>query len=445
MMIGMKHIQGNFGNINIFMSSEGLIIEAPVFLTQKQVDEFDLYVRSSFDSWKKRCSQKEIPQRLIFCQLCLPATEWEILENHEILVGSSGGPQRSVLNIPTQHFYLPKERPQASEFLLRDMEQLTHNYNYEAYSLYCSWIGEQMKDVLAHIPLEALELYTLEACLKNFVHEQESLLLGRAESNCRRVHQRLGALRKLLPTPQENRHENELELQKELMRSRSEIHKSLQVRYNLLVDMISLIPSKETLVPQLQELTLQVQLLELSMRKAFGGDHQNLGWLPQIILTQLLHEALGVITIVQADAAKDRVAWASAIMAAVASLREKFSAESFKEVFIRWMDTELSTEHRSSRQAVKEELAKQVLMLLMKRSGISFLSLNKKNDLKNMASYEVNAEFLEAIPLTEEFLVDEKLKEAELVIVDSHGKPLDLTQRGHQLMFPWFENASRLP
>ncbi len=298
----MQPLDSQLENSWYWAEGQGIIFGSPAPATMEQAELFEKAAQKVATS-----KNPSLPFRIMHCQLCRPTNEWPLIEDHQIYLRTLNNKDEGILNIPTDPLNIPKDRPPESEFLLKDAHQLTSLYNTEAWSLYCYWISLNTENILLTIPLEAMELYTLEAALKDLVHEQKSAWLKKNENSCSEALLKIRAAKKEGTDP--------FESEKQLMRARMEIQKSLQMRLPILNKIDHLIGNESSGYPYLLPLKQQSHLLSLLLNYSLGNEEcQKLSWEQQLMLIQLLNESLGVCTALHCDTGLERTQLAFAVI-----------------------------------------------------------------------------------------------------------------------------------
>lgn len=277
-------------------------------------------------------------------QLGLPESEWEQITAEHILLAwlthNQGlSLQVAHLNLPTQPLYTPKTAPAKSEFMLRAVAQLPKLQNVDAWETYCYWLHEEMEKILEKIPLESMDEYTLQALLLDFVHEVRASLLLSSEVDVAETLLKEGALRKLLDVEYQG---ESIALEKILVKRRHEARDELVVQYETLGKMVSVIATIEKDHPEFISLKWQAMILERLLGSQL--DHPLPGgwpggWIEKLILLQLFHEALGIVSVVSCDTGWGRTHVAFAIQATVAILRQTRPMEKLLDMALHWNET----------------------------------------------------------------------------------------------------------
>lgn len=403
---------------------------------------------------------KESPfQRFLVCSVCQQKEEWSLITNQNILLAWLQMTHQisipyAFINFPLEHFYHSKNKVPESEFFLRDATKLSDLVNVEGWETYCHWLAKDVSAVLSHIPLESLDAYTLEAHLKNFNHEVDSQLLHELEANIAETLVNLGAIYQLYKAPFETT-DVAIVLEKKLIKMRSKIHQLLQFQYEILCQVVQVIPIIEkahpSFIPLKKRAHLMVNLLKNHLETSkthFSYNIHELMWI------QLLNEEFGVSTVINCDQGSDRTSLASALMLTISLFKQKHPQEDLfsfisqweedakevnrkvaslgYEVFMHW----LRSSEESQKAILIEEFRALFLQVLEKiclptrvRQG------NLGIDSHRVKNYQAHSKWLLFLPVYGKIAHPDGSKEIlKIVLLNEEGHAIDLAKSGQFLM-----------
>lgn len=393
-----------------------------------------LNTRAEVEALMQRAEElkKTPPVRLSACQVCLPSTEWDLIEVEHVWLawlgwerGLSG--QNAHILLPLSHLYHPKEEIRLSEFFLRDIQKVADLQNIDGWETYCFWLAEEAERILEQIPLEALDSYTLEAVLKNFVHEVRTAILRYEELETAENLLRIGVHRKLLslpiPTP-----ESLVDYEKRVIRARTDARGRLAIQQEILAEAARLIGIIEKAHPELLAFEREALLLSHLLQE---GERS---WGSRFMLLQLLNQELGVISSVQDDAHADRAGVSFALQIALGVLKQTTPVQELIQLALKW-DT---LPYRGDPLADKLRSA-----FLHALEFFSIPLMRKTTEVQKTAwheNYREEGEFLKFMPAKGTLRNKEgALVETELLHFDPKtGAPTSLTTAGHYLLTKLF-------
>lgn len=246
------------------------------------------------------------PLRISVCQLSSPFSEWATIANQRLwLIGKSAH-----LLLPTDPIFHTIGEKAPSEFLQKDLDKLTKYFNSTAYEMYCFWMAEGIEATLERFRLESVELYTLEALLKDFVHEVQLSLIRQVETNFQHNIRVEGA---------------SAEIVKEIFRTQAEALKRLEFQKNTLTEMVRVIEAVEQVHPDLIPLKRQAIVL-----KELLGDGS---WGRTFFLVQILNRLLNVVSAINGN---DGARLGFAIQLALDHVEKEWGMDRLIEVVLNW-------------------------------------------------------------------------------------------------------------
>lgn len=448
----------------------GVIIRTGIVDTPSKAQQLFQAAQQLHLAWKNRNPSIKMPFRMSVCMLCMQSDEWALITNQNILMTwlqfqQSVPDQCIMLSIPTEHFYLPKNKPPESEFFLKAIAKLPALLNSGAWETYCRWINEEIEVILQNIPLESMDSYTLEAYLKNFNHEISSELLRNLERDIQNVLLKMGAIHQMIEFPFKET-DTTIDLEKRLIKARSEVRRLLKFQYDTLCQIEHIIPIIEDSHPSFLPLKYKVTLFRALIENQLDiPDVTPPSWTQMLMLLQLLHEELGVLTVINCDTGLDRTSMAFAVMLSTSLIKQHFPKEKIMDAALHWIQTVLEVNKKIARLS-REQLDSWLYSLstneeeaaLKQRAGLVikfrdiFLgilenlcipltkSAGKVQDLIWLNSQKVsNKELLYLLPIEGEVTgMDGRRSKTKIVNLDENGTPTDLTNAGHFLMTQLF-------
>ena len=292
------------------LTASSAILLTSLIDSQKKVEQFFAITQKLHDEWKKP-SHFKFPYRAVSCQVCSPITDWDQIFAQHLWItwlhyANGLSAQCAHYNLPTEHFYAPKEQAHVSEFYLKAVSKLPELQNIDAWEMYCYWMNEEIEVILEKIPLEFMDTYTLEARLKDFVHEIHSSLLRNLELDIQSDILKIGSMSNLIKFPVSEK-EDIVVLEKSLVKARHEALPGLRVQYETLGEIVRVVEIIESSHPEFISLKYKASILKEWMDGQIGVTGvPTISWAKQILLMQLLHEELGIVTVVNSNSGHDR-------------------------------------------------------------------------------------------------------------------------------------------
>lgn len=454
------------------LTGNAVVLRTSLINSMQKVENFLDLTQKLHDDWKSKDPQLKFPFRAVSCQLCTPKTDWDqIFVQHMWFTwlhfekGLSA--QSAHLNLPTDHFYSLKDLQQNSEFFLKAVAKLPEMQNIDAWETYCYWMNEEIEIILEKIPLESMDTYTMEAHLKDFVHEVRSSLLRNVEKDIESDVLKIGALRNFIKFPvKEN--EDIVELERRLIRARHDARPCLQVQYATLAEIARVINIIEDSHPELVTLKYQARLLTEMMDGHLGIEGKpKISWTKQLLLMQLLHEDLGIVTALNCDTGLDRTSLAFGIVLAISLLKQRHPKDQVIDLALNWDENIREVNREISKVGLEkfdewvkmpsadssEKSLKTKATLIMQLRSNFFEVLEgfcipitiaggPVQDLKWQESQKENPEFLNLLPVSGiiETASGKRIK-SKIVESDQEGNPIGLTKEGHYLMTKLFRKS----
>lgn len=399
-----------------------------------------LYRTSALDEYSKaEFLFKEIegainPLRIAVLEVSSPVLQWELssrIHASLIALGWEKGlsAQSAVIHLPLDPFYTPDNGEKPSEFLIRDFQRLMRLQNTDGWAFYGFWLVEVAEKILEKIPLQELDLYTLEGHLKSYLHEVRTAMLRSNEWEIVENSLRVAALKghANFPVPEGTQL---VDLEKNLIRGRSDARGRLQIQQGILADIAHVVFQLDKPQNLLVRLGWTALLLSSLLNHQLNLDDTTMSWGHQVGLIALLNRELGCVGVVLDEQGIDRVNMTFAIQVAWAALAEKYPSQEVIHAALQWDQTPYQ-----QGGALIEHLRQNVLAALQglclpmtQEAGIAHKMewhLHKKEDLS----------FLKFLPLNG--VIKNKngeLVKIQLLILDEKGEPRDLTPAGHFLM-----------
>lgn len=411
----------------------GMKFGKSLFLSHVTIDS-----QEKAKSWLKAAKelQGQPTLRISVEQLGLPENDWDRITTEHIFLAwlaSQEGLSLQVahLNLPMRPLYTPKEELPPSEFLLRSIAKLPKLQNIDAWEIYCYWLHEVMERILETFHLESMDVYTLQALLLGFVREVRATLLMSEEADVTETLLQLGGVRGLLEKKTEA---ESISLEKILVKRRGEEHEELTVQCETLSKIVPVIEAIEQSHRELGPLKWQASILQHLLGPQLDlATPLPIGWIERLILLQLIHEELGIVTSVSAD---ERAWVAFAVQLATAILREKHSLEELLDMALHWSKLVAGLDKAFLEHGVgfekylnqKENLAeqfRQIVVDVLERLCVPAAS-GKPLAFRWHESQKASDEILDLFPT--------KMARA--------GSPKTLAPTAHQLLFKLFQKKA---
>lgn len=330
----------------------------PVIGSEKESHRFYELSKKLDESRRKSPKASSFPLRMSACQLSSPVTEWESIADQrlwltKLVIEEGMSAQSAHLLLPTEPIFYPKDELPPSEFLLRDLDKLTKYFNIAAYEMYCYWLAEEIELILEKFPLQRVDLYTLEAHFKDFIHEVRVSLIRHSESNFQENILAEGALQgKIQLTNEEKRSSPEIE--RAIFRTFAEGMRRLHVQNQTLIEMYKVISSIEKAHPELVHLKRQALVLSQLLTSALDldGDFPS-SWGRTFLLVQILNRLMGVVSGINANGFMERAHMGLAVCLALTDAEGDSTPDSLIDLAVRW-DAPEATEKEPQKQLRKE-------------------------------------------------------------------------------------------
>jgi hypothetical protein len=461
--IAVKPLSGLANSWQILTPSTALMVTG-ILDTSIKVESLLQQAKQLHIEWKKLNPDLKLPFRVTSLHLGLQKDEWnDVTAQYILITWSRHQPnffgQCCMLSLPTEHFYTPKNAPLESESSLKAAAEFPLLQNSETWMTYCFWLNEKIEKTREGIPLESLDSYTLEAYLKSFTHEIQSILLQTLETDFEKDVLKLGSFRGLIDFPCE-KSEEMMDLEKKLANAQLQFQKNLQIQCGLLLKIIEIIQIIETAHPEFVSLKIEASLLGTLSSEQDEGSRRPISWIQTLICLQLLHEELEVMTVINCSIGSDRSNLALAVMLAASIFKKKTSVKTLIDLLMHWDKTEKAVNFHSTLHNLedfhhwvnstgsneKETTLKTHVKFLLKFKNLILEILKKLclpiiesagpvQDLKWHESQKIDSRFLDLLPPYGEITNESGNSiTTRLVYFDNQGHPIDLTKAGHFLM-----------
>lgn len=391
--------------------------------------------------FKDKTSKEEFPLRVLACQACSPDTEWEqIWSEHACLawLGFKHGLSAQIAHmvLPTEHFYTPKFQERPSEFFHKDVDSLVHVQNIDAWEYYNFWMAEEIEKIFEKLKLESLDTYTLEAYLKDYLIESRTMLARNGELEVTENILRLGAIRQMIDFPLRPE-DDTATLEKSLIRARNEAKKRLIVQQGSLFQIARIIEVIEESHPELAGLKRKAKILTKLMGSQLEIPGLSaIGWGQKLMLMQLLHEEMGIISALSCDTGLERTSLGLAVQAATSILKKNCGVDEALGLALNWDEVVVPSANNSKWTSLANHFRQNVLKCLEQLClPLSRHGGGEKN-LEELEGQDVNLDFLNLLP---EYKTSHS-KKGEVVRIQLYtrnpetGLPATLTKEGHRLM-----------
>lgn len=364
------------------------------------------------------------PLRLSSLQLNTLSREWHLIQlQHQLFVRATQNLQNSKkiahLCLPTFPFYFKLTSREQSEFQQKAFHKLLQQFNSEAWSIYCEWIGEEIEQVLGTFKPEASEEYQLQAHLEDFRHEVHSPILFELKKE----------IQTAILEEQEALEKRNKELVFSIATILAEKRNKLLFLMNIQLELLNIIEKDiqkiEDIHSELHDLKVKIVILNILLRDFLGLKGFLLNWGQKLLLLQLLDQKLKVTPAINCNTGVERTNFIFAIRLALAELFREFHEEKILGLCLMW----------GEKNEDKEEER-----LLKLRVLANCQLLNIKNENKNIENHEnsenvqVNRDFLRFLPNSTLISGEIKTKVVTLLTLNESGRPLGLTKEGEQFL-----------
>ena len=201
--------------------------------------------------------------------------------------------------------------------------------NIDAWEIYCYWMGEMIEVFYETLKLESLDTYTLEAAFKKYLIENRTLLLRNEE---------LEKMSKLLKLESFNPKDDRAQLERDIVRARNEAKQSLIVQRDTLIEIGSIIEIIQDAHPELSRLRIMAKILTQLM--GVLSDGEAVDWEQQLVLMQLLHEEMGIISALNCSGSFERAKLAFAVQTATSLMKNRYGIDEILSMALKWHDSD---------------------------------------------------------------------------------------------------------
>jgi hypothetical protein len=432
-------------------SPSSVLIQTGVLDTLEKTEAFFKAIQGVHLEWKRTNPHLKIPLRLMDGLLCLQKEEWDLITAQDLLMAwflsqKEFPGQCALLNLPTEHFYQPKDQQPESEFFLKAAAKLSDLLNVKGWGTYCKWINEEITLILQNIPLESMDSYTLEALFKNFNHEIDSQLLRNLEKEIQEVQLKVGGLYELFQHPCEAS-ATIISLEKIIIKARSEIRRLLKFQYDTLEEIARIIPIIEESHPNFTSFKNKAFILNNLIKNHLEiPEAKTPSRFQELMLLQLLNEELGVLTVINSGKGLGRPSLATAVMLTISLLKQNNPLEKLIDLALDWNQTArevnkkiahlgpeqfnhwLSNPSRDEHESIFKHSAhlvikfRQIFLEVLEKIGSS-----QAKQAGTTESQKINTEYALLLPIYE-------ASKNKLVLLDEEGNVTGLTKAGHALM-----------
>ena len=330
--------------------------------SKKSAEAFFAVAKQLDKDFKTTKKNPQRPLRLMASQLAKPETEWDAIATEHLWLTWLGyehglSAQMKHLLLPSPPLYTLKRVERESEFFQRAVDRLALMHNIDAWESYCFWMTEEIEQLIAWAQYDAIDFYTLEAHFKDFIIEERANILRQTEWDVQGLILKLGALRKEFDFPLVVG-EDTFSIEKKLMQARSETKQRLTVQYGILKEIARIIGIIEKAHPELLRLKRKAQLLSLLMGSHLGLEGvPSLAWEQQLMVMQLLHEELDIITGLNCSTGMERTSLAFAVQEAISLIKQAHGVDSALDLALHWEEEgELANPFREIVVAVLDQL-----------------------------------------------------------------------------------------
>jgi len=240
------------------------------------------------------------PRRFLALQLDDLKQDWGIIRRQHIawidaLRVNSAAFTVAHLSFPSAPLYYVPDPDMQSRFSQKNILELKINFNAEAWATYAQWMGEEIRSTTKAFQPDALDKYTLQAHLDDFLHEMDSPIFQGLLKEIKKI-----LLAGEEPVIQKDR-SRLFELEKQLVQLREELRELLLIQSTILGQIADGIRRIEKDNPELHSLKQSSMLLNLLMNNGASEGHPILNWGQQLLMLQLLNWNLNVVEIISGN------------------------------------------------------------------------------------------------------------------------------------------------
>ncbi len=360
-------------------------------------------------------STVEEPFYLSITQVNSIEDEWELINKQHLTLETCQQKKDSPNQImhlifPLESIYTTKPRKirlkKEEDYLL----QLPRLNNMEAWISICYRYNELLEKAFANFAYDALDQYTLEKFIKDFRHEVYSDFLKRTLKKLNSLQEKISDLN--------INYRDLISFEKELINCRGDLKRMVQAHYNILVEIVRVIPIVEKAHPEL----IKAKETGLLLKKLLDdelGDVADLKWVQKEIILQLLNDELDIISAVNCNTGIDRTNFAFSARLAILQMKDKFTKQEIFDFALgeNFVEATLLIDFQ---QRVLDNLIKYSLPLT-----------NQNRASRSLKKWEedmsINSEILLCLP--------PEHQGKQIVDLDPETKsPIDLTEFGRELV-----------
>lgn len=313
------------------------------------------------------------------------------------------------LSLPTERIYYKISPRFLSPLLKHDLMQLLNQFNTEGCCIYCSWICEEIEEILKTFQPTAGEEYALQARLQDFCHEVHSGILT---SHLQEINE------SIIKQGSTDKADTDaiFALEKVIMSERRQLLPLLQYQLVLLKQIIDAIEKIEKERMELLKLKNIATISYLLLGNQFEiSGLPKASWGKRVLLLQLLDQYLGVISCMNSHDGIGRTNYVFTIRLALAAMMNKFPEKDILNLCLNWDEQFEGKLGRELRRRVWKNFEAMHIPLrtLLVREG------------------DLNLIFLHFLPRE----VTVQNKQIPMLIYDADNKfPIDLTEEGKTLL-----------
>lgn len=323
------------------------------------------------------------------------------------------------LCFPTDPFYIKRDIAPQSGFLQKALKKLLHQFNAEAWHLYCQWLAEDIKPILAAFQPEASEEYQLQGLLEDFLHEVYSGLLIDIKKEMR------GCLVDQEKALDQKDQSAIYTAETHLVTCKDTLLRMIQLQAALLRKIYEGIVQIEDLHADLKSLKLKTFALYKLVVSQIEVGLEPLNWGQQLLLLQLLDQKLHVITVTNDETGQLRTDFVFAIRLALAELSNEYAEERILQLCLNWDQTQKD-------QELYHQFCERVWANC---EALAFIGKHQSKDSVPYIEEDINRDFLLFLPQTVSVRMDDKEIRVALTVLDfQSGKPIDCTPVGRRLL-----------
>lgn len=398
--------------------SSGLIVHGIPLVRHPEIatpEEADSLITFAQQLHHHCLNKKDRALRISVMQLSLVENEWtDVLRQHSALIADQSKCPGTIahISLPTEPLYGKPIAETVPDYLIKLFSKLLLQFNGEAWTAYCQWVGEEIAEVLATFKPEDSEEYQLQARLEDFLHEIRSTILRDLMLPLQQavvdeypliVSGDEGALRKK---------------EKIVIACRAKIRDLLDVQQELLLLISEGVAKIDSLHPELEPLKITVDLMRTLIAKETS-------WSARLLAAQLLDQQLGVVSVITGEKDSGRLHAIFSIRAALAELSSRYPLGQLAAMCCSWGE-----ENRGI------GLAEELRNLVIKHAKEQLSGWKDGRKLgQDASSLPINGDWISFIP--EKFPVrsEEFHGEVGVLISDKDtGKIIGTTSEGARLL-----------